>query len=73
MYELLELWWNDADKENRRTLSETCPSAILSITNPTWTDPGTYQSLHSERSVTNCLSYGMAYNHTHMPLYVWLD
>jgi hypothetical protein len=26
--------------ENRSTRGKTCPSATLSTTNPTWTDPG---------------------------------
>jgi hypothetical protein len=26
--------------ENQRTWRETCPSATLSTTNPTWIDPG---------------------------------
>jgi hypothetical protein len=26
--------------ENQSTRGKTCPSAILSTTNPTWTDPG---------------------------------
>jgi hypothetical protein len=42
--------------ENRRTRRETCPSATLSTTNPTWTDPG----LCSERPTTNRLSHGAA-------------
>jgi hypothetical protein len=42
--------------ENRRTWTETCPSATLSITYTTRTDQG----LHGERPVTNCLSHGMA-------------
>jgi hypothetical protein len=40
-------------EENRRTRRETCPSATLSITNPTWTDLGE-PGLHSEKPATNC-------------------
>jgi hypothetical protein len=31
--------------ENRSTRGETCPSATLSITNTTWTDPGSKPGL----------------------------
>ena len=34
--------------ENRSTGGETCHSATLSITNPTWTDPG-----YKERCLCN--------------------
>jgi hypothetical protein len=46
--------------ENRSTRGETCPSATLSTTNPTWTDPGSNPGLRGERSATNRLSYGTA-------------
>jgi hypothetical protein len=46
--------------ENRRTRIKTCPSAPLSITNPTWTDPGANPSLRDERPVTNRLSHDTA-------------
>jgi hypothetical protein len=39
---------------------ETCPSATLSITNPTWTDPGSNPGLRGERPTTNRLSHGTA-------------
>jgi hypothetical protein len=35
----MEHWCNEIDKENRSTRGTTCPSATLSTTNPTWTDP----------------------------------
>jgi hypothetical protein len=35
--------------ENRSTGGETCPSAILSTSNPTWTDPGSNPGLRVER------------------------
>jgi hypothetical protein len=47
--------------ENRSTRREICPSATLSATNPTWTDPGSNPGLCSERPATNRLSRGMAY------------
>jgi hypothetical protein len=42
--------------ENRSTRRKTCPSATLSTTNPTMTDPG----LRGERPATNRLSHGTA-------------
>ena len=35
--------------ENRSTQGETCPSATLSTTNPTWTDPGSNPGLRGGR------------------------
>jgi hypothetical protein len=35
---------------------ETCPSATLPTTNPTWTDPGVNPGLRGERQATNRLS-----------------
>jgi hypothetical protein len=43
---------------------ETCPSATLSTTNPTWTDQGSNLGLRGERTATNCLSYGTAHSCT---------
>jgi hypothetical protein len=43
--------------ENRRTQRETCPSATLSTTNPTWTNVGAYPHLRSAKPATNRLSY----------------
>jgi hypothetical protein len=40
IYEYGEPQWHDTDRGNRRTRRKTCPSATLSTTNPTWTDPG---------------------------------
>jgi hypothetical protein len=44
--------------ENRSTRGKTCPSAALSTTNPTWTDPGSNPGLRGERPATNRLSHG---------------
>jgi hypothetical protein len=44
--------------ENRSTRGKTCPSATLSTTNPTWTDPGS--NLRGGRPVTNRMSHGTA-------------
>jgi hypothetical protein len=46
--------------ENRRTREKTCPSATLSTTNHTWTDPGSNPGLRGERPATNRLSHGTA-------------
>jgi hypothetical protein len=43
---------------NRSTRGKTCPSATLSTTNPTWTDPGSNLGLHGGRLATKCLSHG---------------
>jgi hypothetical protein len=45
-------------RENRSTRVKTCPSATLSTTNPTWTDPGSNPGLRGERQATNRLSHG---------------
>jgi hypothetical protein len=46
--------------ENRSTRGKTCPSATLSTTNPTRTDPGSNPGLRDERLTTNRLSHGTA-------------
>jgi hypothetical protein len=46
--------------KNRRTRTETCPSATSSTTNPTWTYPEVNPSLRGDRPGTNRLSHGMA-------------
>jgi hypothetical protein len=46
--------------ENRSIRGKTCPSAILSTTNPTWTNPGSKLGLHGEMPATNRLSHGTA-------------
>jgi hypothetical protein len=44
--------------ENRSTRGKTRPSATLSTTNPTWTDPGSKKGLRGGRPATNRLSHG---------------
>jgi hypothetical protein len=44
--------------ENRST--KTCPSATLSTTNPTWTEPGSNPGLRGGRPAVNRLSHGTA-------------
>jgi hypothetical protein len=46
--------------ENRSTLRKTCPTATLSTTNPTWTDPGSNPGLRCERPATNRQRRGTA-------------
>jgi hypothetical protein len=43
-----------------KNMEETCPSAALPTTNPTWTDLGLNPGLHGERLTTNRLSNGTA-------------
>jgi hypothetical protein len=45
--------WNDTDRGKPKNLEKICPSATLSTTNPTRTDPG----LRGERPATNRLSH----------------
>jgi hypothetical protein len=45
--------------QNLRTLRNTCTSAALSTTNPTWADLGANPALRGEKPVTNRLSYDM--------------
>jgi hypothetical protein len=47
-------------EENQSTWGKTCPSATLSTTNPTWTEPGSNPGLPGESLVTNCLSHDTA-------------
>jgi hypothetical protein len=44
--------------ENLRTRGKSFPSATLSTTNPTWTDPGSNPGLRGERPATKRLSHG---------------
>jgi hypothetical protein len=47
--------------ENRSTRGKSCPSATLSTTNPTWTDPASNPGICGERPATNRLSHGTAF------------
>jgi hypothetical protein len=51
--------------ENRSTRRRTSPSATLSTTNPTWSDPGRNTGLRGGRPVANRLSHGTAHFLTH--------
>jgi hypothetical protein len=46
--------------ENWSTGRKTCPSATLSTTNPTWTDPGCNPGLRGDRRATNRLRHDTA-------------
>jgi hypothetical protein len=48
--------------ENRSIRGKTCPSATLSTTNPTWTDPASNPGLRGGRPAANRLSHGTAFN-----------
>jgi hypothetical protein len=56
----MEHQWNEIDRGKPTTPRKTCPSANLSTTNPTWTDPGSNPGLRSGRPATNSLSHGTA-------------
>jgi hypothetical protein len=46
--------------KNRNTWGINCPSATLSTTNFTWTDPVSNPGLRGDRPATNRLSHGTA-------------
>jgi hypothetical protein len=53
-FQVMEHRWNEICG------GKTCPNSTLSITNPTWTDPGSNLGLRRERPATNRLSHGTA-------------
>jgi hypothetical protein len=59
--QLMEHQWNEIDRGKPTTRRKTCPSATLSTTNLTWTDPGSNPGLHGESPATNRLSHGTAH------------
>jgi hypothetical protein len=58
-------------RDNRSTRRKTCPSATLSNTNPTWTDPGSNPGLRGEKPATNRLSDGTAFKKVSTTSNVW--
>jgi hypothetical protein len=54
-------WWNENWQGKPKYSEKTCPSTILSTTNPTWRILGSNPDHHSGKLATNCLSYGMAW------------
>jgi hypothetical protein len=66
-YEFGERRCNDIfTGENRRTRRKTCPRAALSITNPTWIDPGANPGHRGEMPATNDLSHGTSLEVTYV-------
>jgi hypothetical protein len=57
----MEHQWNEIYRGKPTTRGETCPSATLSTTNLTWTDPGSNPGLRGERPATNRLSHGTTF------------
>jgi hypothetical protein len=59
--QIMEHPWNKIDRGKTEVLGgKTCPSATLSTTNPTWTNPGSNLGLPGGRAATNRLSHGTA-------------
>jgi hypothetical protein len=44
----MEHWWNETDGKAEVFGGKTCPTATLSTTNPTWTDPGSNPGLRGD-------------------------
>jgi hypothetical protein len=59
---VMEHRWNEIDRGKPKNSEKTCPSATLSTTNPTWTDPGSSPGLHGGRPAANSLSHGKGQN-----------
>jgi hypothetical protein len=53
-------WWNEEWQGKPKYSEKTCPSAILSTTNPTRLDPDLNPSRRGGKPATNRLSYGVA-------------
>jgi hypothetical protein len=53
-------WWNEDWQRKPKYSEKTCPSATLSITNPTWLDPGLNPGRRGGKPATNRLSNGAA-------------
>jgi hypothetical protein len=59
-FQVMEHRWNETDRGKPKYSGKTRPSATLSSTNPTWTDPGSNPDLRGDRPATNRLSHGTA-------------
>jgi hypothetical protein len=53
-------WWNEDWQGKPKCSEKTYPSATLSITNPTWPDPGSNPGRRGGKPASNRLSYGAA-------------
>jgi hypothetical protein len=53
-------WWNEDWQGKPKYSEKSCPSAILSITNPTWPHPCANTGRRGGKPATNRLSYGAA-------------
>jgi hypothetical protein len=53
-------WWNEDWQGKPKYSEKTCPSAILSTTNPTWPEPCANPGRRGGKLATNRLSYGAA-------------
>jgi hypothetical protein len=53
-------WWNGDWQGKPKYSEKTCPSAIVSTTNPTWPDPGANSGRCGGKPATNRLSYDAA-------------
>jgi hypothetical protein len=62
------IWWNEDWQGKLKYSEKTCPSATLSITNPTWPDPGSNPGRRVGKPATNRLSYGAACSSCFRPL-----
>jgi hypothetical protein len=59
LFLVMEHPWNEIDRGKPKN-SGGKPSATLSTTNPTWTDPGSNPGLRGGRPAANRLSHGTA-------------
>ena len=59
--QIMEHQWNEIDRGKPTTRRKPCPSATLSTTNLTWTDPGSNPGLRCEMPATDRLSHGTAF------------
>jgi hypothetical protein len=59
--------------DNRSTRGETCPSATLCTTNPTWTDLESNPGLRGERPATNHLSPHTSYRLSQLARFIHED
>jgi hypothetical protein len=55
------IWWNEDWQGKPKYSEKTYPSATLSTTNPTWTDPGSNPDRRGGKPATNPLSYGATF------------